>query len=124
MRAVRDRDAGPRPVRLPPGGLAGADRPQRAAGAEVTELAQGLLVRPAGPGPGRPGRPRRLNNTASVVWDMSDGQHTVLQIAADLAAAFGLDRLALAEVTGCVEDLHRAGLLIDPVHHDNESRDT
>jgi hypothetical protein len=102
---------------LPPG--PGADRPQRAAGTEVSELEQGLLVRPTGPA-----QPHLLSNTAAVIWDLCDGQRTVFQIAADLAAAFGLDNLPLAEVTDGIAGLRRAGILIEPIHYANESRES
>ena len=45
-----------------------AARPRRAAGTEITELDQGLLVRLAGSEAAH-----QLNNTAAVIWDLCDG---------------------------------------------------
>ena len=83
-----------------------ADRPQRAAGSEVAELAEGLLVRPAGSRPAQ-----QLNNTASVILELCDGRRTVPQIAVVLAEAFGLAADPLAEVAACVAGLRSAGIL-------------
>ena len=85
-----------------------ADRPLRVGGIEVTELAEGLMVRPAGSPAAQ-----QLNNTASVILELCDGHRTVNQIAAALAEAFGLDADPLAEVTACVAGLRSAGILAD-----------
>jgi Coenzyme PQQ synthesis protein D (PqqD) len=87
-----------------------ADRPRRVAGAEVTQLPGGLLVRPPGPAPAQA---HQLNNTASVILELCDGQRTVTQIAAALAEAFALDALPLAEVTTCIAGLRHAGILAE-----------
>jgi hypothetical protein len=84
------------------------DRPQQAAGIEVVELDDGLMVRQ-----GDPPRAHQLNNTASVVLDSCDGQRTVAGIAAVLAEAFGLHVPPLAEAAACVEELRQAGVLAD-----------
>ena len=98
-----------------------ADRPRRVAGAEVTELPGGLLVRPPGPAPAS-AQALELNNTASVIVELCDGQRTVTQIAAALAGAFGLDALPLAEVTTCIAGLRHAGILAESTYHIAESR--
>ena len=90
----------------------GSDQPQRAAGIEVVELAEGLMVRQA-----EPARVHQLNNTASIVLESCDGQRTVAEIAEALAEAFGLETPPLAEATACVEELRRAGVLADRTHH-------
>jgi Coenzyme PQQ synthesis protein D (PqqD) len=95
---------------------ADADRPRRVAGAGVTELPGGLLVRPPGRAPvSAPAQAQahQLNNTASVILELCDGQRTVTQIAAALAGAFGLDAVPLAEVTTCIAGLRRAGILAE-----------
>jgi hypothetical protein len=83
-----------------------ADRPRPAAGIEITELPDGLVVREP-----RRGRLRRLNNTASAVLALCDGQRTVAGIAAALTGAFTLSAPPLAETATCVADLRSAGVL-------------
>jgi Coenzyme PQQ synthesis protein D (PqqD) len=89
-------------------GGSGADRPQRAAGLDIAELAWGFMVRQA-----EPLRVHQLNNTASAVLELCDGQTTVTEIAEGIADAFSLAALPLAEVTACVTELRRAGVLAD-----------
>jgi GR25 family glycosyltransferase involved in LPS biosynthesis len=88
-------------------------QPQRAAGLEIVESDGGLLVR-------QPERQRhhQLNNTASVVLELCDGQHTVAEIAEALAAAFTLDAPPLAETATCVAELRQAGVLADRTQDD------
>lgn len=83
-----------------------ADRPRRGAGIEVAELADGLMVRQP-----EPVQAYQLNNTASVILELCDGQRTVAAIAEEIAQAFGLQALPLAEVAACVAELRRAGVL-------------
>jgi len=85
------------------------DRPQRTAGLEITEFAGGFVVRQA-----EPLRMHELNNTASAVLELCDGHTTVAEIAGGIADAFGLEALPLAEVTACVAELRRIGVLADP----------
>jgi pyrroloquinoline quinone biosynthesis protein D len=87
-----------------PGGI----RPRQAAGTAVTELDEGLLVRPAGSE-----TPLQLNNTAAAIWELCDGQRTVPQVAAALADAFGLDHQPLTEATATIIEFHQAGLLTE-----------
>ena len=86
-----------------PGPGPGADQPQRAAGLDIAEFAGGLMVRQA-----EPLQVHHLNNTASAVLELCDGQTTVAQIASELADAFSLEALPLAEVVACVAELRRA----------------
>ena len=90
----------------------GSDQPVRAAGIEVVELADGLMVRQA-----EPPRVHQLNNTASMVLESCDGQRTVAEIAEVLAEVFGLETPPLTEAAACVEGLRRAGVLADRMHH-------
>jgi Coenzyme PQQ synthesis protein D (PqqD)/Glycosyl transferase family 2 len=94
-----------------------ADQPQREPGIEVTELAAGLVVRPAGSPAAH-----QLNNTASVILELCDGRRTVKQIAGLLAEAFELNAVPLAEVTECVAGLRSAGILADPMHYPATTR--
>lgn len=86
----------------------GADRPQRAAGIDLVESASGFMVRQA-----EPLRVYELNNTASVILELCDGQRTVAAIAERIADVFKLESLPLAEVVACVDELRRAGVLAD-----------
>jgi len=82
-----------------------SDRPRQAAGLEIAECPDGLVVRqPAG-------RSHQLNNTASFVLELCDGQRTVAEIAGTLAGAFALSDPPLGETAACVADLRRAGVL-------------
>ena len=88
-----------------------ADRPRRAAGIEIAEFSDGLMVRPPA------GRLHQLNNTASIVFELCDGRRTVAEIAGTLAGAFALSDPPLGETVACVADLRRAGVL-DEVRDD------
>jgi hypothetical protein len=92
-----------------------ADRPRQVPGTEVTELAAGLLVRPAGSATAH-----QLNNTASVIFNLCDGTRTITQITATFAGAFSLGTLPLAEVTACVTGLRQAGILAGPTRRTAE----
>jgi len=85
-----------------------ADQPQRAAGIDMVELAGGYMVRQA-----EPLRVHQLDNTASAILELCDGQTTVAEIAEGIAGAFSLDAPPLAEVAACVAELRRAGVLAD-----------
>jgi hypothetical protein len=82
------------------------DRPRQALGIDLVELPEGLLVRRS-----RSRQAHQLNNTASVVLALCDGQRTVADIAGALAEAFALSVLPLRETAACVADLRRAGVL-------------
>lgn len=89
----------------------GADQPRQAAGLEIAELPAGLMVRQA-----EPLLVHQLNNTASAVFELCDGMHTIAGIAEALAEAFGLEALPLAQVTDCVAQLRRTGVLVGRAH--------
>ena len=95
----------------------GAQQPQRAAGIEMAELPEGFIVRQA-----QPLRVHQLNNTASIILALCDGERTVAEIAEVLAETFGLEALPLAEVTACVAELRQAGVLADHPHHQTKIR--
>ena len=82
------------------------DRPIQARGLELVELATGMAVRH-----GTPPREHALNNTASMVLVMCDGERTVTRVAEELAEQFMLATVPLAEVSACVDGLRRAGVL-------------
>lgn len=112
--ATRYRSPVQQPCR-PPGGnrtLLAWDRPRRAAGIDLAELGDGLIVRQA-----QPPRVHQLNNTASMVLELCDGRHTVTEIAAALAEAFTLDAPPLAQTAACVTELRQAGVLADSAGH-------
>jgi Coenzyme PQQ synthesis protein D (PqqD) len=90
----------------------GQDRPRQAAGLETAELPGGLMLRQA-----EPPRVHQLNNTASIVWEMCDGQRTLVQIAEALAGAFELDAPPLAEAAACVAELRQTEVLRDRAHY-------
>jgi hypothetical protein len=92
----------------------GTDQPRRAAGIDTAEWAEGYLVRQA-----EPLRVHRLNNTASMILELCDGQRTVTEIAGEMADSFDLEDLPQAEVVACVDELRRAGILADRVQPDN-----
>ena len=95
----------------------GEEQPRRAAGIEVAELPEGLIVRQA-----EPLRVHQLNNTASVILTLCDGERTVAEIAGVLASAFGLAAPPVAEVTACVAELRLTGVLADTPHHQTKIR--
>lgn len=82
------------------------DRPQRAGGLEVTEIADGLVVHQIDPE-----RVHHLNNTASVVFTLCDGEHTIPEITALFGETFSLDAAPLVSVTNCVEALRSTGVV-------------
>ena len=99
--------------------LAGPDeeQPRLAAGIEMAELPEGLIVRQA-----QPPRVHQLNNTASVILALCDGQRSVAGIAGVLAETFRLADLPVAEVTACVAELRRTGVLADIPHYQTKIR--
>jgi hypothetical protein len=84
-----------------------SDRPVLAPGLQLDELDGGLMVHQR-----TPPRVHRLNNTASVVLALCDGERTVAGVADELAASFALIAPPLAEVSACVDGLRRAGILL------------
>jgi hypothetical protein len=91
----------------PASGIEIVDRPAPASGIEIVELAEGLVVRQV-----VPSRVHHLNNTASLVLQLCDGERSVAEIAEVVAESFGLANSPLAEVSACIERLRRAGVLV------------
>jgi Trypsin-co-occurring domain 2/Coenzyme PQQ synthesis protein D (PqqD) len=81
------------------GGL--PERPVRAEGLEVQEVADGLMVYQA-----EPECVHHLNNTAAIAFELCDGKNTVADISEQLAAVFGLnDGLPDGVAERCIADL-------------------
>lgn len=92
------------------------DRPEQASDLRIDELAGGLAVEAQA-------RSHELNNTASIVLMLCDGERTVAEIADEVASSFALASVPLAEVSACVDGLRRAGILVARNHHERaESR--
>jgi hypothetical protein len=87
-------------------GAAATDRPVRAEGLEVNEVADGLVVYQDGPE-----RVHYLNNTAALVFELCTGEHSVEGITDLIRETFGLDALPAAEVSSCIEQLRTQGVL-------------
>ncbi len=83
------------------------DRPVRADGLELVELAAGMAVHRQDPP-----RVHELNNTAAMVLALCDGERTVAAIADELAESFALATAPLAEVCACVDGLRRTAILL------------
>ncbi len=55
-----------------------------------------------------------LNPSASVLWNLCDGEADGTELAAEIAEAFGLDRDAVAaQVEGFIQELDALGLIED-----------
>jgi hypothetical protein len=84
-----------------------SDRPVQASGLQLDERDGGLRIHQQ-----TPPHVHQLNNTASIVLALCDGQRTVAGVADELAASFALATAPLAEVSACVHGLRRAGILV------------
>ncbi len=83
------------------------DRPVHAPGLDVTETDDGLVVlNPAN------GRVCHLNPSAAVVFELSDGERDVPELAAAVARLFDLPTPPLDDVVGVVARLRTEGLLV------------
>jgi hypothetical protein len=82
------------------------ERPARAGGLEVQEVADGLMVYQA-----EPECVHQLNNTAAVVFELCDGHNTVPEIGEQLAAAFGHNGVPADVAYDCVADLWSKGVI-------------
>lgn len=61
-----------------------------------------------------------LNNTASDVWRLSDGQHTLDEVLELLARAYGVDAAEIQEdVLSALESFRRHGLLTPEVQEES-----
>lgn len=87
------------------GGL--PERPARAAGLEVQEVADGLMVYQADPE-----CVHHLNNTAAIVFELCDGTNTVPEIGEQLAAVFGLDGGSAGVAEGCIAELWSKSIIL------------
>jgi|GEM_PF-1339848 len=98
---------GPEPGVLSPaeGGL--PERPVRAEGVEVHEVADGLMVYQA-----EPECVHHLNNTAAIVFELCDGNNTMREISEQLAAVFGLTSVPAGVAERCVADLWSKGVVL------------
>ena len=85
---------------------AASDKPTRAAGLEVNEVGDGLVVYQESPE-----RVHYLNNTASLVFEFCTGENSVTRISELVRVAFELDLLPEVEVMSCIEQLREQGLL-------------
>jgi hypothetical protein len=85
----------------------GWDRPAPASGIEVVELAEGVMVRQVAPT-----RVHHLNNTASIVLQLCDDKRSVVEIAEAVAEFFGLASCPTTDVSACIAELRRAGVLV------------
>jgi Trypsin-co-occurring domain 2/Coenzyme PQQ synthesis protein D (PqqD) len=82
------------------------ERPARAGGLEVQEVADGLMVYQA-----EPECVHQLNNTAAVVFELCDGHNTVPEISEQLAAAFGHNGVPADAAYSCIADLWSKGVI-------------
>jgi hypothetical protein len=88
------------------GSMAVQPRPRRAAGLDVNELDDGLIVfREAAD------TVHHLNHTAAFVLELCDGSRTSTDIAALLGEAYGLPELPVAQAEECIRSLSDQGLI-------------
>ena len=80
--------------------------PSQAVDAEVDEVDDGLVIFQR-----RPERVHYLNNTAALVYVMSRGATSAIEMAIGLEQAFGLTTTPLAKTTGCIDRLVDLGVL-------------
>ena len=58
------------------------------------------------------GRVHHLNLSSALVFDLCDGERDVGDIAAEVATAFSLDEVPLAETRECIDQLVAEGVLV------------
>jgi hypothetical protein len=87
------------------GGL--PERPARAGGIEVQEVADGLMVYQA-----EPECVHHLNNTAAIVFELCDGNNAVPEISEQLTAVFGLTAVPAGTAERCIADLRSKGVIL------------
>jgi hypothetical protein len=80
--------------------------PRHAEGVEINQVADGYVVY-------HPARDRvhYLNQTATIVLELCNGNNDAAKIASLLQTAYELPELPLEEVTGCLGKLHDEGLI-------------
>jgi PqqD family protein of HPr-rel-A system len=74
-------------------------------GLDITEVDDGLIIYDP-----TTGKVHHLNQTASVVFALCDGRD-VTEIAAEVAAVFGMSDAPLRDAKACLADLADRGLL-------------
>jgi hypothetical protein len=89
-----------------PTGAPQLERPIQAGGLDIQEVASGLIVHQVG----RDGL-HFLNNSAAVVFQLCDGNHTLPEISAQLALAFGLAEVRADLAEQCVSELRAKGVV-------------
>lgn len=83
------------------------ERPARAEGLEVQEVADGLMVYQADPE-----CVHHLNNTAAIVFELCDGKNTVPEISEQLAAVFRLNGMSAGVAEKCIADLCSKSIIL------------
>lgn len=86
-----------------------ASAPLRAAGLEITETDEGVVVYEQSRG-----RVHALNSSAAVILELCDGTRDTIGIAVELADLFGLPEPPVSLVEDCVATLDREGLVVHP----------
>lgn len=81
-------------------------RPVKAHDAEVTEVADGLVVYEDAAE-----RVHYLNHTAAAVFELCTGSNTEDEIAALLGSAFGLPEPPISEVRAALEQMRSQGIV-------------
>ena len=87
-------------------GIAPDERPVKLDVDEVNEIGDGLVLYQ---GPER--RVHYFNRTASLVYELCTGEHSVEQIAEAIADSFGLAEAPRREVEACLETLRAQGVV-------------
>ena len=83
-----------------------SSRPSVIDGLDVNEVKDGLIVYEE-----TSDRVHYLNGTASIVFTLCDGAHSVEEIATILATAYQLDAPPTTDVEQCLAGLEKEGLL-------------
>lgn len=83
-----------------------SSRPSVIDGLDVNEVKDGLIVYEE-----TSDRVHYLNGTASIVFSLCDGEHSVAEIADVLATAYQLDEAPSTTVEECLAGLEKEGLL-------------
>jgi hypothetical protein len=82
------------------------DCPRRGEALEVTEIDSGLVIYQDAPP-----RAHHLNNTAALIFELTDGTRSVEDIAAFIGETFALAAPPIDEVEACVDGLRQQGVL-------------
>jgi hypothetical protein len=82
------------------------DRPQKKDGLEMHEVGSQFVIYETGRD-----AIHYLNSTAALVLEFCDGNHSSAEIAALVQEAYGLPAAPLGEVSGCLSELRKTGLV-------------